>query len=163
LSSREIVATDWGRLERLGKNANTPEWVVRSNQLQDYLTTSANAYFTTELMPVAYNAWYLAPSFSWDEVKPDTCFIWGYGHSWKDSDVTNWYPNWTVPFDGQSNRGGSLLAIGKKTWRWQDYAYPPDTMTKTFDPMTQGGYGLQLEDFIWEQYKAPYPSVSCYT
>ena len=144
MSSREIVATDWGRLERLGKNANAPEWVVRSNQLQDYLTTSANAYF-------------------WDEVKPDTCFIWGYGHSWKDSDVTNWYLNWTVPFDGQSNRGGSLLAIGKKTWRWQDYAYPPDTLTKAFDPMTQGGYGLQLEDFIWEQYKAPYPSVSCYT
>jgi hypothetical protein len=29
--------------------------------------------------------------------------------------------------------------------------------------LTQGGYGVQLEDFIWEQFKAPYPSVSCYT
>jgi hypothetical protein len=161
-SLREIVASDWGRLERLGKNATTPGWVVRTNQLQDYLTTGARGYFTTELMPVAYNTWYLSPTFSWGELKPDTCFIWGYGHSWENSDVTNWYLNWQVPFDGQSDRGGSLLALGKKTWKWQDYAYPPDTLTKAFDPMTQGGYGVQLADFIWEQYKAPYPSVSCY-
>jgi hypothetical protein len=160
---REIVASDWGRLERLGKNASTPGWVVRTNQLHDYLTTGANGYFTTELMPVAYNAWYLSPTFSWSDVKPDSCFIWGYGHSWKDSDVTNWWLNWQVPFDGQSDRGGSLLALGKKTWKWTSYAYPPDTLTEAFDPMTKGGYGVQLEDFIWEQYKAPYPSVSCYT
>jgi hypothetical protein len=160
---REIVATDWGRLKTLGKNSTTPGWVVRSNQLQDYLTRGANGYFTTELMPVAYNAWYLSPTFSWSDLKPDSCFIWGYGHSWKDSDVTNWWLNWQVPFDGQSDRGGSLLALGKKTWKWTSYAYPPDTLTKAFDPMTQSGYGVQLADFIWEKYKAPYASVSCYT
>jgi hypothetical protein len=161
---REIVASDSGRLETLGKNANSPGWVVRADQLQDYLTRSANGYFTTELMPVAYNAWYLNPSFSWNDDKPDSCFIWGYGHSWKNSDVTNWWLNWQVPFDGQdSNRGGSLLALGKKTWKWTSYAYPPDTLTEAFDPMTQSGYGVQLADFIWENYKAPYSSVSCYT
>jgi hypothetical protein len=160
---REIVASDYGRLQRLGTNAATPGWVVRANQLQDYLTKGANGYFTTELMPVAYNAWYLSPTFSWSDVKPDSCFIWGYGHSWKDSDVTNWWLNWQVPFAGQSDRGGSLLALGKKTWKWTSYAYPPDTVTRAFDPMTQGGYGIQLADFIWEQYKAPYRSVSCYT
>ena len=160
---REIVASDWGRLDTLGKNSTTPGWVVRTNQLQDYLTRGANGYFTTELMPVAYNAWYLSPTFSWSDRKPDTCFIWGYGHSWKDSDVANWYLNWDVPFDGQADRGGSLLAIGKKTWKWTSYAYPPDTLTKAFDPMTQSGYGVQLADFIWEKYKAPYASVSCYT
>lgn len=160
---REIVASDYGRLQTLGTNASTPGWVVRANQLQDYLTKGANGYFTTELMPVAYNAWYLSPTFSWSDLKPDSCFIWGYGHSWKDSDVTNWWLNWQMPFDGQSDRGGSLLALGKKTWKWTSYAYPPDTLTKAFDPMTQSGYGVQLPDFIWEKYKAPYPSVSCYT
>jgi len=35
--------------------------------------------------------------------------------------------------------------------------------TSAFDPMTQSGYGVSLADFIWEKYKAPYPSVSCYT
>jgi hypothetical protein len=137
-------------------------WVVHTDQLQTVLTTGANGYFTTELMPAAYNAWYLYPTFSWSDLKPDTCFIWGYGHSWKDSDVTNWYLNWQVPFDGQSDRGGSLLALGKKTWRWTQYAYPPDTLTKAFDPITESGYGVQLADFIWEKYKAPYPSVTCY-
>jgi hypothetical protein len=160
---REIVASDYGRLETLGQNASTPGWVVRENQLQDYLTRGASGYFTTELMPVAYNAWYLAPTFSWSDVKPDSCFLWGYGHSWKDSDVTNWWLNWQVPFDGQSDRGGSLLALGKKTWKWTSYAYPPDTLTVAFDPMTQSGFGVQLADFIWENYKAPYSSVSCYT
>jgi hypothetical protein len=162
-SIREVIASDYGRLQRLGHNATTPQWVVHTDQLQSYLTTGANGYFTTELMPVAYNAWYLSPTFSWDALKPDSCFLWGYGHSWKDSDTTNWYLNWQVPFAGQSDRGGSLLAIGKKTWKWTSYAYPPDTLTKAFDPLTQGGYGVELADFIWEQYKAPYPYVSCYT
>jgi len=35
--------------------------------------------------------------------------------------------------------------------------------TSAFDPMTQSGYGVSLADFIWEKYKAPFPSVSCYT
>jgi hypothetical protein len=160
-SLREVIASDYGRLDKLGTLASSPEWVVHTGQLQTYLTIGAQGSFTTELMPVAYNTWYLSPSFSWGDRKPDTCFIWGYGHSWKDSDVTNWWLNWDVPFDGQA--GGSLLAIGKKTWKWTSYAYPPDTLTKAFDPLTQGGYGVQLEDFIWEQYKAPYPSVTCYT
>jgi hypothetical protein len=162
-SLREVIASDYGRLDKLGTLANTPAWVVHTDQLQKYLTTGANCYFTTELMPVAYNTWYLSPTFSWADRVPDTCFIWGYGHSWKDSDVTNWYLNWDVPFDGQADRGGSLLAIGKKTWKWTSYAYPPDTLTDAFDPITQSGDGVQLEDFIWEKYKAPYPSVSCYT
>lgn len=161
-SLREVIVSDFGRLSTLGKAAVTPPWVVRTDQLQRYLTTGAQGYFTTELMPVAYNAWYLSPTLSWASRQPDTCFIWGYGHSWKDSNTTNWYVNWDVPFDGQSDRGGGLLAIGKKTWKWTDYAYPPDTLTKAFDPMTQSGYGVSLADFVWEKYKAPYPSVSCY-
>jgi hypothetical protein len=162
-SLREVIASDYGRLDKLGTDATTPEWVVKTDQLQEFLTTGANGYFTTELMPVAYNAWYLSPTFSWDDIKPDSCFLWGYGHSWKDSDVTNWYLNWQVPFAGQSGRGGSLLALGKKTWTWKQYAYPPDTLTTAFDPLTQGGDGVSLADFIWEKYKAPYSWVPCYT
>ena len=163
-SLHEVVASDYGRLKALGTAAATPQWVVNVDQLANYLTVSANGWFSSELFPVAYRVWYLNPSFSWNDDQPNSCYLFGYGRSWRDADSSSWL-RWQVPFEGQnSNRGGDVLALSKRSWTASQDAFPAKDLTnRTFGPMSQRGYGVAFPDFVWERFKAPYPYVNCYT
>ena len=163
-SLHEVVASDYGRLKALGTAAATPQWVVNVDQLANYLTVSANGWFSSELFPVAYRIWYLNPSFSWNDDKPNSCYLFGYGRSWRDADSSSWL-RWQAPFEGQnSNRGGDVLALSKRSWTASQDAFPAKDLTnRTFGPMSQRGYGVAFPDFVWERFKAPYPYVNCYT
>jgi hypothetical protein len=46
-------------------------------------------------------------------------------------------------------------ALGKYNWSASQYAYPPAGLTDaTFRSQDQGGYGVSLPRFFWEQYNS---------
>jgi hypothetical protein len=53
-SLRQVIITDSGRLEAVGRASTTPQWEINTERLGNYLSLSANAYFSNELFPVAY-------------------------------------------------------------------------------------------------------------
>ena len=162
-SVHQVVASDYGRLKALGTAAESPEWAINVDLLASSLTVSANAWFSNEIFPVGYRIWYLNPSFSWSDIRPNDCYLFGYGRSWRDADTSSWVV-WDMPFEGQNtNRGGSLLALSKRSWSARQDAFPSKDLTnRTFGPMSQRGYGVSFPDFVWERFKAPYPYVNCY-
>jgi hypothetical protein len=55
-SIRLVIISNWGRLKQLGPVANQAPWVINAAGLSKALETSADAYFSSELLPVAYQA-----------------------------------------------------------------------------------------------------------
>jgi hypothetical protein len=57
--------------------------------------------------------------------------------------------------DGYKNDRGRFI-LGTHSLSIRYYAYPPATLTdQMFRSTTQNGWGVQLPEFVWEQYKAP--------
>jgi hypothetical protein len=162
---RDVVISDYGRLWSLGQVADTPDWTVDVPAMTSNLTTAANGYFTSQLLPVAYDAWYLSTTPFNNNPTPDNCFIIGYGHSFEQQPADQ-YLTFRDKFDGAQGVE-NLLSIGKHTWTASDYAYPrqdaaADLVDTAFSPVAQNGYGLRLSDFFWQSYKAPYRTVNCH-
>jgi hypothetical protein len=158
---RQVIISDYGRLKALGTVANTKGWTVDIPNVTTDLNTAADAYFRSELMPVAYNLWYLSPTNFNPGPTTDNCFILGYGHSFRGAPATT-QMTFHGSFDGAQGIENQL-ALGKQTWTASQYAYPPAALTDSmFRPRAQNGDGLYLPDFFWTHYTAPYRTVYCH-
>jgi hypothetical protein len=154
---RDVIISDWGRLEALGTVANGPGWSIDVPTTTSTLTTGANAFFSTELMPVAYRPWKLYASTNFGTPTVDGCNIPGYGHSFRGATASSWL-KWA------GDRDVPVWALGKNTWTVSQYAWPPqDLSDQIFLSTSQRGYGVHLHRFFWEQYEDPgSSSVACF-
>jgi hypothetical protein len=171
-SLQQVIVSDYGRLRALGSVAGTPSWTPNANDMAGHLGKAGETLFYSELMPVAYGVYGLFtcrqllcgalrgsghPPF----VNPnaDDCFDQRYGHIWRGAPATAqmvWRGG--VDLDSYSADVGTAdrFVLGRHTLSITYYAYPPETLTNPmFRAPTQGGLGMQLERFVWEQYEAP--------
>jgi hypothetical protein len=153
---REVVISDYGRLKALGSVADGPGWHIDPTDAASNLTTAADAYFSSELLPVAYDVWYLAPGTNHNPTA-DNCWI--YGQYWFRGAPATAQLQFNGDFNGPDGRvHGGLWVLGHDPLPsfnpppW----YPPAALTDSmFHSVTQSGYGIQLPRFLWTQYKAP--------
>jgi hypothetical protein len=152
---RQVIISDYGRLSALGPAANDPKWNIDLPTVATNLRTAAQAFFSWELMPVAYEVYALVGS---DD--PETCRDALYGHTWRGAPASA-QMEWMGGYDlfGEKHQQARFL-IGKHHLSIRYYAYPPkEVADPIFTPVKQGGYGVQLPRFIWEQYVAPRDSA----
>ena len=147
---RQVIVSDYGRLQALGPVANDPEWNIDLPTAATSLRTAAQAFFSWELMPVVYEVYALVGS---DD--PETCRDALYGHTWRGAPASA-QMMWMGGYDlfGEKHQQARFL-LGQHHLSIRYYAYPPKEVSDPiFSPVKQGGYGVQLPRFIWEQYVA---------
>jgi hypothetical protein len=145
---RDVVNSDYGRLQALGSLAG---WRIDRPALASKLTDAANTFFSSQIVPVGYEVYALVGS---DD--PETCRDAVYGHTWRGAPASA-QMEWMGGYDlfGQKHQQARFL-LGLHHLSIRYYAYPPATLTdQMFRPSTQNGWGVQLPEFVWEQYKAP--------
>jgi hypothetical protein len=163
---RDVIISDYGRLQALGTAAMGRGWNVDVPNTTDQLTTSASAFFSSELVPVLYgvHAMYDKNGQHW-RTTPDGCAEQLYGRTWEGVPASAWMW-WNADFERDGYHGWpfpTLFALGRHSLSIKYYAYPPaEVVDPMFTPPTrnvygQDGYGLQLSRFVWEQYEKGFP------
>jgi hypothetical protein len=148
---RDVIISDYGRLQALGAVADDPSWNVDVPTAADSLSTAANGFFSAALLPIPYGVHALVGSPD----DPEKCRDLVYGYPWAGAPASvqmEWRGGYDL--DGWKNDRGRFI-LGRHRLKQFTPAYPPAEVSKAFRPTTQGGYGLQLSRFIWESYKAP--------
>jgi hypothetical protein len=79
-SLRDIIISDYGRLTALGSVASGPAWSFKTSTMANNLTTAAQGYFSSVLVPVAYDVWYLMPGNRNPDPTVDNCWYDGGTH-----------------------------------------------------------------------------------
>jgi hypothetical protein len=152
---RDVISSDYGRLRALGPNAKG-SLKIDASTMQTNLTNAADAFFSSQLIPLASEVWFLTWSATNHSPTTDNCYIFFIGHAFRGAPPTAQL-QYRGPFDSPYGREfGGLWVLGEHTLSASEYAYLPATLTnKTFLPITKNGYGVQLPDFMWSQYESP--------
>jgi hypothetical protein len=116
----------------------------------------------SELMPIPYGTYALVGEFPYRfDGNPDNCYDQAYGWTWNGAPATA-QMEWMGGFDQGGYRGSQgRFVLGRHSLSIRYYAYPPSqsnppTLThRMFLPLAQGGLGMQLPQFVWEQYDVP--------
>ncbi len=162
---RDVIISDYGRLQKLGSLIEDGSLNIDSSTLTDNITTAARAFFSSELVPIPYGVYALFK----DGHRPwnfgvGFCRDLRYGTTWKGTPASAQI-RWMGDFsrDGESGTFPTLFVLGRHDLSITYYAYPPKELTDPmFAPPTktvddQKGYGMQLSRFVWEQYKKGFP------
>jgi hypothetical protein len=59
---RQVIISDYGRLQALGPVVNDKEWSLDKADTATRLTAAARAFYYSELMPIPYGVYALIPS-----------------------------------------------------------------------------------------------------
>ncbi|MFZ0385434.1 MAG: hypothetical protein WAL22_07220 [Solirubrobacteraceae bacterium] len=152
---REVIISDYGRLKELGSAANGKDWAIDVPTTTTSLTTAANAFFSTELMPIAYDAvWWplLVPADGGDIQACGGLF----GHPFKGvpaSATTFWHAPFIDPLTGTDVKKPGWWVLGRTG---SGTIYAPGNLTdQIFGTLDGGGYGVYLPQFMWSQYTSP--------
>jgi hypothetical protein len=163
---RQVINSDYGRLNALGPAANTPRWAIDSTDMGIRLTTATNAFFSSELLPVASDVWYLhhGTTTQQGDVTADTCWMQGYGWPFEGATAKL---QWNADFAGADNRENTHLWVlasprGNDPVRAPKIRLPPADLTDPmFRPASRKGYGVQLARFMWSEYEPPPAFAAC--
>ena len=146
---RQVISSDAGRLKAVAEFADKASSTIDVPAVSSRLTTAANGYFSSQLLPLAYGVQYLAGSKD-----PDTCYI---SHSLQypfkgapPSSRVEWYGDFTR--DGYRPGWPSLFVLGPRSLANPAYI-PRELADKIFLPIPRGGYGVQLQRYLWTQYE----------
>jgi hypothetical protein len=156
---RQVIISDYGRLKALGSVANTKAYNPDTATMSHKMTTAANGWFSTTLLPLLYGVHALhLRDIAKHEATTDNCYITlpaGYLFS-KEPDSAQ------VKFYGDFNRDGyrgeypTLFALGLHNLHDGPPYVPSATLADSiFHSEAQGGYGVQLSQFAWEGYDSP--------
>jgi hypothetical protein len=160
-SLRDIVISDYGRLTALGSVASSPAWSFDVSTMTRNLTTAANAYFSSALVPVAYDVWYLMPGDRNPDPTVDNCWYDGGTH------FSGAPASAQLQFHGHFNEADDnepihLLVLAHQQGDFSGTPwYPPAAVTDPmFTPIAKGGYGVYAPGFFWSQYPNLTPQVA---
>lgn len=152
---RQVIVSDYGRLQALGPVALGPGWKIDVPQTATMLCDAAEAFFYSELMPIPYGAYALVGEYPYRfHGNPDDCYDQKYGWTWRNAPATA-QMQWMGGYDhGGFSASQGRLVLGRHDLSLSYYAYPPSTLTDAmFLAPKQGGLGMQLPRFLWEQYE----------
>jgi len=156
-----VIISDYGRLNALGSVANNPGWAIDPGDTATRLTAGANAFFSSELLPVASDVWYPKKA---DPSRPgvvtaDNCWIQYYGWPFKGATVQQQFHGDFDGADKQENSHLWVLASPRNSDPSKAYPsvirLPPAAVTgPMFRPVSRSGYGINLARFMWSRYTA---------
>ncbi len=146
---RAVANSNYGRLMALSKVETTQggKWV---SSISNQLTISADAYFSSTLLPLAYNVWWLP-----ENARADKCIPFGYVKPpWRGLPASTW-TEFVYDYFGDTPPDFHSLVFNQKGQNAGYYpGYPPDpkhpALTDAmFRPISQGGYGINKSTFFW--------------
>jgi hypothetical protein len=154
---QQVIISDYGRLKALGSVASTPAYTPDVSTVAATMSRAANQWFSSALLPLLYgvHALHLRDIVK-GEATTKNCYITlpaGYLFS-KEPDSTQM--KWYGAFDRDRYRGEfpTLFALGlHNLHNGPPYVPPEDLANEVFNTVGQGGFGLQLQRFIWDQYQ----------
>jgi hypothetical protein len=165
---RQVIVSDWGRLQAVGSVAGTPGWTVDVPTVKAKLTNSAGAFFSSQLLPIPYGVHLLESTGFNAEPTTENCYTLNFGHTYRGAPETAKL-QWMGDFEFQETRGAfpSPFVLAVHSPSALRYSYPPAEITnKMFRPQVQGGYGIHLPQYVWESYEEkdepPGPSPPTY-
>jgi hypothetical protein len=146
---REVIVSDYGRLEALGSVADGPGWAIDVPDTATSLSIGAKANFSAQLVPIAFGIYFLSPTAYSSNPTADDCFVMGYGKTFRGAPASaqlQWHGNYPGSAD--------LWVLGQHDLSARHYAFPPaDVTDPMFHPISKNGYGMQLSTFAWQQYE----------
>ena len=165
---RQVIVSDWGRLDAVGSVAGKPGWTVDVPTVKANLTNSAQVFFSSQLLPIPYGVHDLEGTGFNGNPTAENCYTLNYGHTYRGAPETGKL-EWMGDFNFQEVRGGlpSQFVLAVHSPSALRYSYPPATITdELFRPRVQGGFGMQLPRYVWESYEdqdnPPGPSPPTY-
>ena len=150
---RDVIISDYGRLNRLGPHTNEARWKIDPGDTATRLRTAASAFFYTELMPIAWDTiWYLMPSSAAMEQNvpqtADDCEGGFFTHPWRGAPATgqvDWRFDVLDPEFGPDRGGRSILGSSGISG-----TFAPASLTDVmFGPVSRNKFGVYLPDFLW--------------
>jgi hypothetical protein len=152
---RDVILSDYGRLQAVGSVATGPDWAIDTVTTTNTLTTAASAFFSTQLIPIGFtDVFYLAasPTNGSGDQTPNNCEGPFGTHPYGGAPASG-YVQWRFGFN-TPDFGPAPSGLWVLTDDDGDYA-PANVTDPTFHSVAQGGYGVYLNDFLWQQYKSP--------
>ena len=152
---RQVIISDWGRLQAVGSVVDTPGWSVDVPTVKQNLTNSAGAFFSSQLLPIAYGVHDLQSTGYNASPTADNCYTLSYGHTYRGAPDTAKL-EWMGEFDFQTVHGNfpSPFVLAVHSPSLQSYSFPPAEVTdRIFLPQVQGGFGVQLSQYAWVSYE----------
>lgn len=152
---RQVIVSDWGRLQAVGSVVGTPGWNVDVPTVKENLTNSAGAFFSSQLLPIPYGVHDLEATGFNPGPTAENCYTLSYGHTYRGAPETAKL-EWMGEFDFQTIHGGfpSQFVLAVHSPSASSYSYPPAEVTdRIFRPQVQGGFGVQLPQYVWESYE----------
>lgn len=151
----QVIVSDYGRLSTLGPLASSSDWKFDPPSFKGDLTTSTNAWLSSELFPVGYSPWYLWPTIFNNSPTADNCLTPARGHVFRgapESAQMSWEGP-TTP-DNPDDVNKSLVLGFKSLPLWPHAGYAPGDVTdRMFHSVAQNGFGIDRSQFVWETYK----------
>ena len=155
-SLRQVVISDYGRLKALGSVANTPSWTINRATLTHQLNLAAGRWFSSALLPVPYGVHALEEVGAKGKPTVDNCYITEpAGHDFAGAPATSqleFFGDYHV--DSYTGHFPSLFVLAVHDLHSSEQLVMDETTANSiFRPDSQGGYGLQLQRFMWEAYE----------
>ena len=154
---RQVIISDYGRLKALGTVANSPAYTLDEPTIKNSMTVAAEGWFSTALLPLLYgvHALHLRDIVK-GEATTKTCYITlpaGYLFSKEPASAQmKFYGDFSV--NRYHGEFPTLFALGLHNLHDGPPYVPSDQLADSiFRPQAQGGYGVQLAQFMWEQYE----------
>lgn len=160
-SLRDAVISDYGRLKALGSVASGPDWTFKVDTMAANLTTAAQGYFSSALVPVAYDVWYLAPGNRNPTPTVDNCWYDG-GTNFSGAPATVQLHYHGYFNEAHEDEPVHLLVLAHQQGIFSSTPwYPPKAVTDPmFTAVSQNGYGINAPRFFWSQYPDLTPNVA---
>jgi hypothetical protein len=151
---QQVIISDYGRLKALGTVANTPAYTIDKATSSRQMTVAAEGWFSTALLPLLYGIHYLYP-YGHNTTTTKECYVSiPAGHLFSqepDSAQIQWYGDFNRDRFYSKFPQPSLLALGLNNLHdGPPYVPSEDLANSIFHLQAQGGYGVQLQQFIWE-------------
>ena len=159
-SLRDVVISDYGRLTALGSVASGPDWSFKIDTMTANLTTAAQGYFSSALVPVAYDVWYLMPGNRNPKPTVDNCWYHGYHFSGAPASAQlQFHAHFNEADDSEASH---LLVLAHQQGDFSSTPwYPPKAVTDPmFTSVAQNGYGVYASGFFWSRYPNLTPQVA---
>jgi hypothetical protein len=149
---RQVINSDYGRLVRLARLAGTPAYsTADTSTMTAKMNQAAGQWFSSELLPIAFGV----HAFSRAETAGGCYVTSPPGHLFSEAPENtqlNFFGAFEV--DGYTARYPSPFVLGlHNLHEGPDYVPSESLAIKVFRPDSRGGYGLQLQRFIWEAYE----------
>lgn len=165
---RQVIVSDYGRLSALGPVADNAGWTIDTEDTAIRLTNASGGFFYSELLPIPYGVHALMDGLASNKLPftdlPKYCENVVGSLQWDGIADSGWLA-WMGDFDRDGSQGWfpTTFVLGKHSLSSFSNNFPPKSVTDdAFIPISQGGLGMQLSRYMWEQYATGFPPTDIF-